>query len=95
MSLPLITFDATTKSRSKRTRVTSNAESPSLVWPPIAALLKNTRVVEMSNRVIELGKNSGKLAVEHDLRGNMDTATIPEILEANQVPGVFRVALAE
>jgi hypothetical protein len=58
-------------------------------------LVKNTRVVEMSNRVADLGKDSGKLVVELDLRGNMDAATIREVLEANQVPGVYRVALAE
>jgi hypothetical protein len=58
-------------------------------------LSNNTRVVEMSNRVTELGKDSGKLVVELDLRGNMDAATIREVLEANQVPGVYRVALAE
>jgi uncharacterized membrane protein YhiD involved in acid resistance len=95
VSLLLITFDATTKSRSKRTLVTINAESPALIWPQIAKLFKNTRVVEMSNRVAELGKDSGKLVVELDLRGNMDAATIREVLEANQVPGVYRVALAE
>lgn len=95
MSLLLITFDPTTKGRSKRTLVTINAESPSPIWPQIAALFKNTRVVEISSRVSELGQDSGKLAVQLDLRGNMDTATIPEILEANKVPGVFRVALAE
>jgi uncharacterized membrane protein YhiD involved in acid resistance len=95
VSLLLITFDATTKSRSKRTLVTINAENPSVVWPLVAKLFKNTRVVEMSNRAAELGKDSGKLVVELDLRGNMDAATIREILETNNVPGVFRVALAE
>lgn len=70
-------------------------ESPSLISPQIATSFKNTRVVEMSNRVTELGKDCGKLVVELDLRSNMDAATIREILEANQVPGVFRVALAE
>lgn len=95
VSLLLIAFDATTKSRSKRTLVTINAENPAPIWPEIAKLFKNTRGVEMSNRAAELGKDSGKLVVELDLRGNMDAATIREVLEANKVPGVFRVALAE
>lgn len=95
VSLLLITFDATTKSRSKRTVVTINAENPTLIWPQIAKLFKNTRVIELSNRVPELGKDSGKLVIEIDLRGNMDAATIREVLEANQVPGVYRVALGE
>jgi hypothetical protein len=84
----LITFDVTNKSRSKRTLIAINAESPSAIWPQIARLFKNTRVVEMSSRAAELGKDSGKLVVELDLRGNMDAATIREVLEANQVPGV-------
>lgn len=95
VALLLITFDVTGKSRSKRTLVTINAEDPSAICPQIARLFKNTRVVEMSNRSPELGKDSGKLVVELDLRGNMDAATIREILKNNQVPGVFRVALAE
>ena len=91
----MVAFDATTKSRSKRTLVAINAESPALIWPQIAKLFKNTRVAEMSNRVAELGKDSGKLVIELDLRGNMDAATIREVLEANQVQGVYRVAPAE
>src|SRR5262245_11346784 len=90
--LLLITFDATGKSRSKRTMVTINALHPPLIWPQIAKLFKNTRVVEMSSQRPELGKDSGKLVVELDLRGNMDAATIREILESNNVPGVSRVA---
>ncbi len=49
----------------------------------------------MSNRVAELGKDSGKLVLELDLRGNTDAGTIREVLEAHQVLGVYRVALAE
>lgn len=62
---------------------------------PSAAFFKNTRVVEMSRQRAELGKDSGKLVVELDLRGNMDASTIREILESNNVPGVSRVALGE
>ena len=49
----------------------------------------------MSRQRAELGKDSGKLVVELDLRGNMDASTIREILESNNVPGVSRVALGE
>jgi len=91
----LIVFDVTGKGRSKRTIVTINADDPPLIWPQVARLFKNTRVVEMSRQRAELGKDSGKLVVELDLRGNMDAATIREILETNNVPGVSRVALGE
>jgi uncharacterized membrane protein YhiD involved in acid resistance len=91
----LIIFDVTGKGRSKRTIVTINADDPPLICPQVARLFKNTRVVEMSRQRPELGKDSGKLVVELDLRGNMDAATIREILESNNVPGVSRVALGE
>lgn len=93
--LLLILFDVTGKSRSKRTLVTINADDPPLIWPQIAKLFKNTRVVEMSRQRAELGKDSGKLVVELDLRGNMDASTIRQILESNNVPGISRVALGE
>jgi uncharacterized membrane protein YhiD involved in acid resistance len=95
VALLLVTFDVTNKSRSKRTLVTINAENPPAIWPQVARLFKNTRVVELSQQNAVLGKESGKLVVELDLRGNMDAATIREILETNQVPGVTRVALGE
>lgn len=95
VSVLLVVFDATTKSRSKRTLVTINADDPRAIWPDVARLFKNTRVVEMSNQRAELGKDSGKLVVELDLRGNMDASTIRDILEANEIPGVSRVALGE
>jgi len=93
--LLLIIFDVTGRGRSKRTIVTINADDPPLICPQVARLFKNTRVVEMSRQRPELGKDSGKLVVELDLRGNMDAATIREILETNNVPGVSRVALGE
>lgn len=91
----LAIFDTTVKRRAKRTLVTFNAEDPSLVWPRVAQLFPNTRVVELSSTRAELGKDSGKLVVELDLRGNMDASTIREILQTNGVPGISRVALAE
>jgi len=91
----LVIFDATMKLRAKRTLVTFNADDPGLVWPRVAALFPNTRVVELSSTKAELGKDSGKLVVELDLRGNMDAATIRQILEVNGVPGISRVALTD
>src|SRR5688572_6573553 len=91
----LIIFDATAKSRARRTIVTINADDPPLVWTHVAKLFRNTRVIELSNKQLDLGKDSGKLVVELDLRGNMDAATIRQVLETNQVPGVCRVALMD
>lgn len=73
----------------------SAGEVESLLWPQIAKLFKNTRVVGMSRQRAELGKSSGKLGVQRDLRGNIDAGTIREILESNNVPGVSRVALGD
>jgi uncharacterized membrane protein YhiD involved in acid resistance len=91
----LIAFDATAKSRARRTVVTINADDPPLVWSHVQKLFRNTRVIELSNKQFDLGKDSGKLVVELDLRGNMDAATIRQLLESNHVPGVCRVALMD
>lgn len=91
----LVVFDATIKRRSKRQTVVINAEDPRLVCPLVSALFPNTRVLDVSSTNPTLGKDSGKLVVELDLRGNMDAATIRDILEANAVPGISRVALMD
>ena len=95
VSLMLILFDATNKTRSKRTTVIFNAENPPEVCPKIAALFPNTRVLEVSAVSAALGKESGKLVLELDLRGNMDAASIRQLLEQNGIPGINRVALTE
>lgn len=91
----LAIFDVTVRKRAKRTLVTFNADEPAAVWRRVAALFPNTRVVELSSTKPELGKDSGKLVIELDLRGNMDAATIREMLESNGVVGISRVALTE
>ena len=93
--LLLIVFDATATRRSRRTVVTIVADDPPLVWPQVAQLFRNARVIELSNKHIDLAKDSGKLVVELDLQGNMDAATIRQILAANNVPGISRVALSD
>ena len=95
VSLLLIIFDATNKTRSKRTTVVFNAENPPEVCPTIAAMFPNTRVIEVSAVNPLLGKESGRLVLELDLRGNMDAATIRRMLEEKGVPGITRVALTE
>jgi uncharacterized membrane protein YhiD involved in acid resistance len=91
----LAVFDATAKLRARRTLVTINADDPPLIRPQVIELFRNARVVELSNKQIELGKDSGKLVVELDLRGNMDAATIREMLESHGIPGISRVAVMD
>jgi uncharacterized membrane protein YhiD involved in acid resistance len=91
----LLIFDATLKLRAKRTLISINADDPPGVWPKVAALFPNTRVVELSSVKAELGKDSGKLVLELDLRGTMDAASIREMLEKGGVQGISRVALVE
>jgi uncharacterized membrane protein YhiD involved in acid resistance len=95
ISLLLIIFDATNKTRSKRTTVVFNALNPPEVCPAISAMFPNTRVIEVSALDPALGKESGRLVLELDLRGNMDAATIRQMLEQKGVPGITRVALTE
>ena len=95
VSVLLLIFDATAHRRPRRTLVSISAENPPEIWPLIAGLFRNIRVVELASTRPELGKDSGKLLVELDLRGNMDAAGIRQLLETNNVPGITRVALIE
>jgi hypothetical protein len=93
--ITLIVFDLGARGRARRTLVTLVADDPPLVWSHVATLFPGARVMEISKKELELGKDSGKLVVEMDLRGNMDASTIRELLDKKGVPGVSRVALSE
>lgn len=93
--LLLIVFDMTMKYRAKRTTVLFTADDPTGICPTIAALFPNTRVIELGSPKGDAGKDAGKLILELDLRGNMDAASIRQLLDQNGIQGVSRVALQE
>jgi hypothetical protein len=94
VGLLLIAFDATAGLLSKRTLVAISTDDPPLVRARILEALPGARVVELANNVPALGKDSGKLVVELDLRRDMDADKIRGLLDRHNVPGIQRVALA-
>ena len=91
--LILTLFDAMRKRGSKPTLVTINAEDAAYVRREIQRIFPGARIVEAGTNAPELGKDSGKLVVELELRGNMDASTISQTLAEQGVQGVRRVAL--
>jgi hypothetical protein len=94
VSLLLIVLDISQRRAPRRTLVTIQAESPPLVKDRLLQLFPGSRVVEFAIVAAELGKDSGKIVLEVDLGWGLDAASIRERLDAHEVPGIRRVAVA-
>ena len=90
----LICFDASEKIVPRRTVVTISAADPDLVRNMMIATFPRTRIVEFANNTPELGKDSGKLVLEMDLKGETDAGRLRDLLVERGVPGVRRVSFA-
>ncbi len=95
MSTLLILLDATAKHGTRRTNVSISAEDPALVQKHLARIFPGGRVLEISNNTPELGKDSGKVVLELDLKTTLDAASLREILTTENVPGIRRVAFLD
>lgn len=94
VSVILFLFDLGEWRLPRRTLVTINAEDPALVMKRVLELFPNSRIVELSNNAVELGKESGRVVIEISLRGNLDAGSFRGHLEKSAVPGIRRVAFA-
>jgi hypothetical protein len=94
VGLLLIVLDYSQRKAPRRTLVTIQAESPPLVKDRLLQLFPGSRVVEFAIVAAELGKDSGKIVLEVDLGWGLDAASIRERLDAHEVPGIRRVAVA-
>jgi hypothetical protein len=90
----LTIFDYGARRLTKPTLVAINAENAALVQQRMREVFPNARLMELSNNAPELGKDSGKLMLEIELRADQDASTLRGILEQHGVPGIRRVALA-
>jgi hypothetical protein len=90
----LICFDASEKIVPKRTVVTISASDPDVVRSMMVATFPRTRVVEFANNTPELGKDSGKIVLEMDLKGETDAGRLRDLLVERGVPGVRRVSFS-
>jgi hypothetical protein len=94
VSVILFLFDLGEWRLPRRTLVTINAEDPLLVMKRVLELFPHSRIVELSNNAVELGKESGRVVIEINLRGDQDAGSFRGHLEKSAVPGIRRVAFA-
>ena len=94
VSIILFLFDLGEWRLPRRTLVTINAEDPLTVMKRVLELFPNSRIVELSNNAVELGKESGRVVIEISLRGDQDAGSFRGHLEKSAVPGIRRVAFA-
>ena len=95
VSLLLFLFDATSQKRAQRSVLTLLTENPVVVSEHLRKLFTNVRVIELGSMGGGSTKDSGRLVVEVDLRGNMDAQALRRLFDENQVPGVSRISLSE
>jgi hypothetical protein len=94
VSVILFLFDLNEWRLPRRTLITINAEDPLLVMKRVLELFPHSRIVELSNNAVELGKESGRVVIEINLRGDQDAGSFRGHLEKSAVPGIRRVAFA-
>jgi uncharacterized membrane protein YhiD involved in acid resistance len=91
VSVILIIFDATARGRAERTVVSIHADDPAQAWSQLRTVFPSSKVVEMGRNQ----KDVGKLVVQLDLPNDMDAAKLMDLLSANGVQGLQRVALED
>jgi hypothetical protein len=91
VSVILIIFDATARGRAERTVVSIHADDPAQAWSQLRTVFPGSKVVEMGRNQ----KDVGKLVVQLDLPNDMDAAKLMDLLSANGVQGLQRVALED
>lgn len=91
----LTIFDYGGRSLTRPTLVAIHAENAGLVQQRVREVFPRARLMELANNAPELGKDSGKLVMEIELRADQDASTLRGMLEEHGVPGIRRVALAD
>jgi hypothetical protein len=94
VALVLLAFDASEKLLPQKTLVTISSADPDAVRAGVLLHFPRTRVVEFGSIAPELGKDSGKLVLQMDLRGETDAGKLRELLIERGVPGIRRVSLS-
>jgi hypothetical protein len=91
----LTIFDYGARKLTRPTLVTLSAEDSSLVRARISDVFPQARLLEIGNNAPELGKDSGKVTMELELRPDQDAGALRTHLEHHGVRGVRRIALED
>jgi len=89
----LTVFDYGARRLTKPTLVIINAENALSMREHVQRVFPSARLIEVANNAPELGKDSGKIVIELDLRPDEDASTLRTTLESNGVTGIRRLAL--
>jgi hypothetical protein len=92
VALLLLLFDLREPSALRRVLVTINGADTQAIVRYLPQLFPSCRVLEAADNAVELGKDSGRIVAELELRGDLDASGLRARREAASVPGVRRVA---
>lgn len=90
----LLLFDLREPSALRRVLVTINGADTRAIAARLPELFPTCRVLEAADNAVELGKESGRVVAELELRGDVDAGGVRALLDAARIPGVRRVAFA-
>jgi hypothetical protein len=94
VALLLSVFDYGARNLTKPTLVSIQTEDASLLAGRLAQLFPGMRLVALASNAPELGKDSGKLVIELDLKPSEDACSMRRTFDQHGVPGIRRIALA-
>jgi len=88
----LLLFDLREPSSLRRVLVMINGSDTHAILQRLPELFPHCRVLEAADNALELGKESGRVVAELELRGDVDAFGLRARLEVAHVPGIRRVA---
>jgi hypothetical protein len=90
-SVVLTLFDATGKVRTRRVRLAIEMDQPRAALPALQSAVPGARVLEIPNAGVE----PGRVVLEASVRDSADAASLLDLFEERQVPGIRRVTIEE
>jgi uncharacterized membrane protein YhiD involved in acid resistance len=94
VALLLTVFDYGARRLTKPMLVAIQADDATLVAGRMREVFPGARLMELASNAPELGKDSGKLVIELQLRPEEDASSMRKKLDQHGVPGIRRIALA-
>lgn len=92
VAVMLLLFDLHEPSALRRVLVTINGSDTQAILQRLPQVFPHCRVLEAADNALELGKESGRIVAELELRGDVDAFGLRARLDVAQIPGIRRVA---
>lgn len=91
----LIVFDLRARGGTRHVTAAIYTEDAPSALACLVKLFPGARVLEIADAVPQLSKDGGRLLVELDLRGDMDSAGLLALLHEHKLPGLRKVTIEE